>query len=365
MVDPVAVIDGDNRLVEANPAAAGLAGLGRDELRSVAVADLVPVAQWRELHDLLARCRAGERVEAMEMDIPAPGGSRAATLPMELTFSLLTGVPGTTGDAVLVVARDLTRIRRTHAAVLSRALQATETRRVESLATFARGLAHDLNNLLAVIQGSAEQLDLTGSARVPERQAAQRIIAAGARVAELARQLLVIGHTPGPELEAIDLGPRLAHWGRELEQRGGHRITAHLTRPTRPVVVLADPALLEEALAAIVANCADAMPDGGEVAIDVTTVTHQAEEAGWAPGKYARLAITDTGGGMAPEVAARALEPMFTTKPRGRGTGMGLAVARALVSSMNGHLVIESAEGEGTTVYLLLPLVPPSDEANG
>lgn len=364
MVDPVAVIDGDDRLVEANRAAAELFACSREQTPGIPVADVVPADQWTVLRPALARCRAGEPVEMVEVEVPAAAGAPTPTRALELSFSLLAGGGGPGGDVVLMVGRDLTGIRRRHAGPVGQALQAGEARRVESLATFARGLAHDLNNLLAVIQGSAEQLDAVGAARGAERQAARRIIAAGARVAELARQLLVIGHTPTPQLERLDLRLLLPDWVHDFERQGGDRITVRVTLAAQPVVVLADPGMLEEALAAILANCADAMPEGGEVVVALTTV-HQGERAGWEPGPYARLAVTDTGGGMSADVAARAVEPMFTTKPRARGTGMGLAVARAMVAGMNGHIAIESVVGEGTTVCVLLPLVPPFERSCG
>lgn len=362
MTDPLVLIDSDNRLVEVNDAAAGWIGRNRDQIVGRRVEDLVLASQWPAVRDLLDRCRAGERMDSLQAELPDPSGS--TMVPMLVTFSLVSN-PEADGGDVAVVAKDLTGVKRSQAALFSLTQRFAEARQSESLATFSLGMAHDLNNLLTVIQGSAEQLENEVTSPLLTRTA-RRIITAGRRAAILTDQLLAISQSRPPRLDRLDLGRLLDERRHDLERRDDNRITVRLATPAEDVIVLADLALVDEILANVLANSAEAMPTHDVVDIDLTTVTVDdggATEVGIAPGAYARLAITDFGEGMPPDVVARAFEPMFTTKTRGRGTGLGLAVARSMVKSMDGHIDIESEVGRGTTVTVLLPLAPGMAEA--
>lgn len=363
MTDPLVLVDSDNRLVEVNDAAAGWIGRNRDEIVGARAEDLVPAPQWPAVRDLLDRCRAGEQMDGLQAELLNPSGS--ALVPMLVTFSSV-GHPDAAGGDVAVVAKDLTGVKRSQAALFSVTQRIAEARQSESLATFALGMAHDLNNLLTVIQGSAEQLE-NGVTTPSLTNTARRIITAGRRAAMLTDQLLAISQSRPPRLDRLDLGRLLAERHHDLERHDDNRITVRLATPAEGVIVLADRALVDEILASVLANSAEAMPTKGVVEIDLTTVTvdDRGAELGVSPGVYARLAITDFGEGMPPDVVARAFEPMFTTKTRGRGTGLGLAVARSMVRSMDGHIGIESEVGRGTTVTVLLPLAPGGAEAGG
>ncbi len=125
-----------------------------------------------------------------------------------------------------------------------------------------------------------------------------------------------------------------------------------------PAAVRGDRAELEAALINLVVNARDAMPTGGDITVR-GAVERVAEApphpAGLAPGRHLRLAVADTGSGMDAETLARATEAFFTTKPRGRGTGLGLATVRAFAEGVGGGVRIESTPGRGTTVTLWLP----------
>lgn len=364
MADPMVLIDADDRLVEANDAAAGWLGRRRDQIVGARVEDLVPTHRWPAFRALLTRCRAGERIDGLQAEVPDSSGT--TTVPVLVSFLLVSRTDATGGD-VAVVARDLTGVKRSQAALFSVTQRFAEARRNESLATFALGMAHDLNNLLTVIQGSAEQLE-QGVTSPSLTRTARRIITAGRRAAILTDQLLAISQSRPPRLDRVDLSRLLADRRHDLERHSDDRIMVRLAIPADSVIVLADPALIDEVLASVLANSAEAMPSGGTVDIELTTTTVDdgvAAELGVAPGVHAQLAITDRGEGMPPEVMARAFEPMFTTKSRGRSTGLGLAVARSMVTSMDGHIAIDSEVGRGTTIIVLLPLAPESRGGGG
>jgi CheY-like chemotaxis protein len=123
--------------------------------------------------------------------------------------------------------------------------------------------------------------------------------------------------------------------------------------------IMADYGQLEQVLVNLAINARDAMPEGGTLTLDTENVdaddVYVAARAGLAPGRYVRLRVSDTGTGMAPEVAARAFEPFFTTKPKGEGTGLGLATIYGIVTGAGGHVQIYSEPGLGTTFTVLLP----------
>ena len=110
-------------------------------------------------------------------------------------------------------------------------------------------------------------------------------------------------------------------------------------------------------------NARDAMPDGGKLIVETRDVTLTApppevEREDFTPGRYASLAVSDTGVGMSEEVRRRAVDPFFTTKPQGKGTGLGLSMTFGFVRQSNGYLVIESAPGKGSAVTILMPREP-------
>jgi len=132
-----------------------------------------------------------------------------------------------------------------------------------------------------------------------------------------------------------------------------------------PLHGICDPNQLENAILNLAINARDAMPDGGSLTI-ATSLAPLASDAELEPGEYVRLSITDTGQGMAPDVLARAMEPFFSTKPLGKGTGLGLAQVYGIARQSGGTVRIESEPGRGTTVHLLLRSVPPqADHASG
>ncbi len=220
--------------------------------------------------------------------------------------------------------------------------------RMEAVGQLAGGIAHDFNNLLGVILNYSE---FVATELAPESQGTkdlERIREAARRAADLTQSLLVFTdeRTGQPErLLVRDVVQDVQHL---LERTLGRHIelTTHLSdRPTPVRMARSD---LEDMLVSLVTNARDAMPDGGRVELIVQDAEHNGVPA-------VRLSIRDTGTGMTPEVAARAVEPYFTTKPTGRGTGLGLATVYGVVRSAGGALDIESQPGLGTTVHVSLP----------
>jgi signal transduction histidine kinase len=215
---------------------------------------------------------------------------------------------------------------------------------------FASGIAHDFNNLLMVISGGLRLLD-----EHPEGDRRQRILSgiwrAVDRGASLTQRLVRPDRAEEPRSERLDLGRHIevltTSWDRML--RRDVEVRADVWGSVWEVS--ADPEGLERVLLNLCRNAVDAMPEGGRITVMAENLPSQ----GGAGRDMVRLAVVDDGVGMPPEVAARAFEPFYTTKPRGKGSGLGLFQARAFAERSGGSIQVESWPGEGTIVSLFLP----------
>ncbi|HEV7264931.1 MAG TPA: PAS domain-containing protein [Falsiroseomonas sp.] len=249
-----------------------------------------------------------------------------------------------------------------------RALAASQARlaeaaRMEALGRLAGGIAHDFNNVLQAVQGG---LRLAEKRLVDDPAAARRFVAlagdAAARGAAVTARLLSFARRGALQAEAVQPAPLLEGLAEMLRHALGPAIALRVEVPSGLPVLWADRGQLEAVLVNLANNARDAMPQGGEILFRADPLRDGATLAatGLAPGEWVRLSVVDAGEGMLPEVLARVTEPFFTTKPRGQGTGLGLAMARGFAEQSGGALTIRSALGQGTTVALILPQAPPA-----
>jgi len=238
--------------------------------------------------------------------------------------------------------------------------------RMESLGQLVGGIAHDFNNLLNVIGGYSDLVaeEIAGLAAQDARlgsvlEDVEQICGASQRAVRLTRQLLIFARSDVVHPEVLSLNEVIAG----LEELLRRTLGEHITLTTVPAdglwPVKADAGQLEQVLVNLAVNARDAMPGGGKLTIDTANVTVDEAYAegrpGLAPGRYARLRVSDTGTGIPPEVLARVFEPFFTTKPKGKGTGLGLATFYGIITGVGGYPQIYSEPGLGTTITGLLP----------
>ena len=256
--------------------------------------------------------------------------------------------------ARLVLVIDVTDRRRLEA-------QLAETARLEAMGHLAGGIAHDFNNVLTAVNGYADILigELEGDERV---ESAREIKRAGARAAELTKQVLAFARRQVFVPRPVDLNTVVASVSQMLRTLIGEQIRLVSNLDSSPAVVLADPGQLEQVLVNLAVNSRDAMPGGGILEIRVRRVEDAAVFDREMSGPAVILAVADTGAGMSEATLARAFEPFFTTKEVGRGTGLGLATVYGIVRQSNGQVWAESAAGSGTKVSVLLPLVEATPE---
>ena len=229
-----------------------------------------------------------------------------------------------------------------------------QSQKLETLGQLTAGVAHDFNNVLSAIQGSLEII----ARRATEPRTA-RIVELGMdatkRAISLTRQLLDFGRNRSLEPAVLDVAASIRHADKMIAHAVGPRINRFLNIQQGVWPVLTDGDQLEVALLNLAINARDAMPDGGELILEARNLAPQ-ERPETLPFKdYVGISIRDTGHGMPPEVVARATETFFTTKPEGKGTGLGLPMVQAFALRSGGILRIDSQQGGGTTVTMILP----------
>lgn len=234
-----------------------------------------------------------------------------------------------------------------------------QAQKLESIGKLTGGVAHDFNNLLQVISGSLHLLskDIAGNER------AQRLVgnamAGVQRGAKLAAQLLAFGRRQPLEPRVVNATRMVQGMDDMLRRALGGAIEIETVLGGGLWNTFVDPTQIENAVLNLAINARDAMNGSGRLTIELANVhldeayTRQHDEV--TPGQYVMLAVSDTGAGMSPEVIARAFEPFFSTKPEGKGSGLGLSMVYGFVKQSGGHIKIYSEPGQGTTVKVFLP----------
>ncbi|EWY39556.1 histidine kinase [Skermanella stibiiresistens SB22] len=239
-----------------------------------------------------------------------------------------------------------------------------QAQKMEAIGQLTAGLAHDFNNLLQVVAGNLELLESHVEGEKPVRllDTASRAVERGAR---LTKQLLAFARKTRLEPKPTNLNSLIIEFGDMLSSTVGGSVDIQFNLKPRTPPCLVDPVHLEMALLNVVINARDAMPKGGTVTIKTAPLRLNGDAGSHhlPPGDYVALAITDEGEGMPPHVVERAMEPFFTTKETGKGTGLGLAMVHGFVQQSLGKLEIDSELGRGTTVRMLFPAGASPDAA--
>jgi two-component system, NtrC family, sensor kinase len=231
-----------------------------------------------------------------------------------------------------------------------------QSQKMESIGQLTGGIAHDFNNLLMAVIGNLELV----SKRLPTSNAGlsrlvENALEGARRGASLTQRLLAYARRQELEPEPIDIAELVDGIRDLLESSLGPQVSIE-TRFGREVPnALVDANQLELAILNLAVNARDAMPGGGVLTIEVEKMT-LGEGAAVLPGDYIALRLTDTGGGMDEETVSRAIEPFFTTKDPGQGTGLGLSMVHGLAAQSNGQFSLRSKPGQGTTAEILLPV---------
>jgi PAS domain S-box-containing protein len=348
-----AIISMDHNLTirEFNPAAEQMFGYPRMEILG------------RSFERLLPAEKRASQVAALKQYLltgagPLAGRQHEATalrgdgteFPVELSVAR---VGGASTRIVTGFVRDITSRRALEE-------QLRQAQKLEAIGRLASGVAHDFNNILMSIMGSAELLLMQLPPDAPTRGEAAEIKLAVKRGASLTRQLLAFSRRQASSPRRIALEEVVAGMDTMLRRLIGPEIEFDLHVGSAPTVVVADPSQIEQVVLNLVVNARDAMPSGGrltvsvdEIELDEATAMGQAEGRA---GHYARLSVSDTGTGIDDQTRARLFEPFFTTKEQGKGTGLGLSIVYGIVKQNSGYIAVNSEVGRGATFVIYLPL---------
>jgi PAS domain S-box-containing protein len=235
--------------------------------------------------------------------------------------------------------------------------QLRHAQKMEAVGRLAGGVAHDFNNLLTVIQGQSEMLLSKMPPRDPARSGAEEIQKAVERGVLLTRQLLAFSSKNVVMPEDLDAGEVVRSMESLLHRLIGPNVRLVTRTGKWPLHVRADRGQLEQVLANLAVNARDAMPQGGNLCIEVSAAEfgEGAKGPSVPSGPYVVLSVSDQGCGMTPEVMSHLFEPFFTTKEQGKGTGLGLSVVYGIVRQSGGDVLVESEPGRGSTFRVCLP----------
>jgi len=344
--DAIFVTNTQGVIVQVNRAAERLIGRPRKEIVNASIGDFVEPEGRAAVERAFAETVQGGAISGFEALARRRGG---ASVPIEVSASLVS-----VGGAQLVhaIVRDVSERKRLED-------QLRQAQKMEAVGRLAAGLAHDFNNLLMIVQSVTDVLPLHAANPVAQERDFESLRTAARSGAALTGQLLAFSRPKVPRTERLDVGAVISGLAPMMERLIGANIEFVIDAAPGAGVIRMDRGQLEQVLVNLVVNASDAMASGGRLSITVgakrLTAAEGTAQGGLPAGEYSVIAVSDTGGGMAPVVRERIFEPFFTTKEIGRGTGLGLATVYGIVKGCGGDIGVESELGRGTVFRIYLP----------
>jgi signal transduction histidine kinase len=245
--------------------------------------------------------------------------------------------------------------------------QLRQSQKLEAIGRLAGGVAHDFNNILMSIMGSADLLLMQIKGDDPAQSEANEIKESVVRGAGLTRQLLAFSRKQPTSPRVFALGDVVHGMDTMLRRLIGPEIDFEIVKSPTPITVIADPAQIQQVVLNLVVNARDAMPGGGRLMVEIAEVELDAAAAAMhaegRAGRYARLSVTDTGTGIDEKTRAKLFEPFFTTKEQGKGTGLGLSIVYGIVRQSGGYITVASEQGHGASFLIYLPIAAAVEPA--
>ncbi|MBZ5509234.1 MAG: response regulator [Acidobacteriia bacterium] len=337
-LDGIVIFEGTGLCMEANAAAATLVGVPREELVGCRLCDFCDTG-FEEVWVELSQTQSGRG----QFWIHLKNGARRM---VDYCFraNILPGQH-------LAMLRDITEQQDLEE-------QLRQSQKMEAVGRLAGGVAHDFNNILGIISGHAELLQLN-AADQSERNRAERIVTATEKAASLTRQLLAFGRKQVMSLKLLDLSTIMEGVSSMVDCAMSAEVQVSVHAGKNLGLVRADQSQLEQVIMNLTANAREAMPEGGTLTITIDEFKSSKDQPDLPPGDYVRLAVTDTGMGMTEEVRAQIFEPFYTTKKMGHG--LGLSTAYGIIKQSGGYVTVQSAPQQGSTFNVFLPVVCSAD----
>lgn len=345
----IAYVDVNRNYQFANKGYAEWFGLTKESIVGRSIASVFGEEAYAGITDYLDTATRGERVSyeyARKADKGRTVYARSVVVPEFDSNQKVVGF--------FVLSIDITEQRASEAALV-------QAQKMEAVGQLTGGLAHDFNNLLTIIMGNLE----AARERCDPALAADYLnpaLHAAQRGAELIRRLLTFSRRQTLEPCAVEVGQLVHNMTQLLSRSLTETVSIQTHLPETPLYAMADPHQLESALLNLAINARDAMPGGGALTIRVHErhiPSSLAMLIELPVGDYVQIEVEDTGSGIAPELLPRVFEPFVTTKPFGRGSGLGLSMVYGFVRQSGGNIRVRSTVGKGSTVTFVLPRTDP------
>jgi two-component system cell cycle sensor histidine kinase/response regulator CckA len=333
-LDGIVIFEGTGLCLEANAAAAALVGVPRDELIGCRLCDFCDKG-FEEVWVDLSLTQSGRGQFWVNLK---SGAHRMVDYCFKASI-----LPG----QHLAVLRDITEQQDLEE-------QLRQSQKMEAVGRLAGGVAHDFNNILGIISGHAELMQLS-AANPAERTRAERIISATEKAASLTRQLLAFGRKQVMSLKLLNLSTIVDGVSSMVNCLMSAEVQINIHADKNLGLVQADQSQLEQVIMNLATNARQAMPEGGTLTISIKKFQSGKDNPDMPPGEYVRLSVVDTGIGMTEEVQSRVFEPFFTTKKM--GTGLGLSTVYGIIKQSGGYVTLQSAPQQGSTFSVFLPVV--------
>ncbi len=338
----------DGIIINWNRGAERQYGYTAEEMMGRSFSILFPTDQYREYLNVMKKIRLGEPIPCYETVRLRKDGS---LVNVSVSISPIENLSGEIVGASKI-DHDITKIKKLEA-------QFIEAQKMEVVGQLAAGVAHDFNNVLGVIMGYSELIGEDLGPDHPLQKYAEEIRLATIRATGLTQQLLIFSRKQTVQAVALDLNEVVKGMDKMLRRLIDENVEMTMVYGDQIGRIKADSGYIWQVLMNMVVNARDAMPEGGKLCIETKKVTldeaYKQAHPGTSSGNYVLLSISDTGSGMTEEVKARLFQAFFTTKPAGKGTGLGLVTCLTIVQQAGGHIDVSSEIGRGTTFNIYFP----------
>ena len=350
--DLTLILDESGTIRYASPSVKNVLGHNPRSLVGTGVESLVDPADLPTVMATITQVvLAGETRSALQFRCPTQDGSLRHLEAVGRVFGEEQGKA-----QVVMNARDVTER-------IALEFRLRQSQKLESIGRLAGGVAHDINNILTVIQGHTSLIQMSKGLSSDDIESIHEILVATERAAALTRQLLTFSRRQAVKIRAFNVGQVVAGMADMLRRILGEDLVLELEMSPGPMVIRGDAGMLEQVVMTLSANSRDAMPEGGRLLIHVSPVTLDVGKtdpnSDARPGDFIRLCVTDTGTGISPSNMERLFEPFFTTKEFGQGNGLGLTTVHGILKLHGGWVEVESEVNQGTVFRSYWPAENP------
>ena len=349
----------NGKFVSVNDVMCEYTGYTRHELLSMNALDILTKESQKKSLERLDRIQKGDKLPAsVEYKIITKHGHELWVL---LNTKFLNDEEGRP-SRVLVVAHDITDQKQAQEEKKNLEYQLQQAQKMEAIGTLAGGIAHDFNNILSVIIGYTELILMNAQVNSEVRQNLKEIFSASKHARDMVKQILAFSRQNKQERKPIQVAHIVKEALKMLRASLPSTISIQQKVEKNTGIIEADPTQIHQVLMNLCTNAAHAIDEkDGVLEISLANVElnqqASAEHPDLYPGSFLKLSVRDTGDGIPPEAFPQIFNPYFTTKEKGEGTGLGLAVVQGIIKALNGAITVDSEVGKGSTFHVYLPTI--------